>query len=694
MSRFRLASGVRGHRGLFLAVPFLIAGCATLAHPERLINKVKEWQVPSLQQLVEGTPVTTSFDDALVEVPLLDGFEPKNFFPLERVRGVGGARYSLGPGAYALEARSYCLKPGTHGPGEGLGYLPAPLAGRKATIVKAILERAKDHPELSQEEIQVLLWAIIARLEFKQMNPALQATASALLTPRERFELDGGLLGLVPASSWQRLEEKLPAELRELYRVEERLRNELASVERSFADIESFAVRTGIAPLFDQIRQVPKGRWSYLDGGFFLRYFPSSYSRTRVEVLVPAPIAERRDAAGRLLGLGSEELGWLELVAGTGALKELRLRPRAAAVGSELRTSLASAEVRVRLPSDGTGAWSRIDSTVQAAGLSQTLLGLNAASQESLSRLSELARWRSALAEVTDAPTPVKDSMASLLAHAEAFEVCIAAGDCTRDGSRGIENPDASAPELPRELDLAATLAVPANRSGQRLGISDQPAAEGPWGCTLTGTESAADYCDRRNVYDRWSGMFRQLSRSDARFEGPLAFYKLARDVMHQYCLLEPGGSAAERALNQLSRSVFEANLLQCQQLVSNEQLIDPRTGELFVGSSLDWALRYVQFEQCVVGKSLAALKKQNPKLHAEVLRAQNWAFLVVPWFLVDTPQSWADEVIKGRFDLANYSHRVTVGYAGIFRKLGKSRDEFRAYLKASPPPKACPGAP
>ena len=99
--------------------------------------------LPSLGSLFgEEPPITTTLEDTGNEVPALDGFEPESFSPMvEMPRGPGGY-YLLAPGAYTMEAESFCIWPGTYEPREGNGYVYAELKGPKAALLSAIVGRA------------------------------------------------------------------------------------------------------------------------------------------------------------------------------------------------------------------------------------------------------------------------------------------------------------------------------------------------------------------------------------------------------------------------------------------------------------------------------------------------------------------------------------------------------------------------
>jgi len=55
----------------------------------------------------------------------------------------------------------------------------------------------------------------------------------------------------------------------------------------TYADLERIAVLGGSAPRGEGSQGVPSGRWSLHPDGYYIRYIPSSYSSTRVEIWVP-----------------------------------------------------------------------------------------------------------------------------------------------------------------------------------------------------------------------------------------------------------------------------------------------------------------------------------------------------------------------------------------------------------------------
>jgi hypothetical protein len=72
--------------------------------------------------------------------------------------------------------------------------------------------------------------------------------------------------------------------------------------------MEGVAVRFGKPPLEKGDREIPLGRWSYHPKGYFIRYFPSRYTRTRIQLYVPEHFTIRRDQENRITGI-SDDLG-------------------------------------------------------------------------------------------------------------------------------------------------------------------------------------------------------------------------------------------------------------------------------------------------------------------------------------------------------------------------------------------------
>jgi len=436
----------------------------------------------SLHRVIDGDPpVTTGLDDALTGIDFLDRYKPSGFAPLSAQPQNSAGAFHVGPGAYHFVAESYCLHAGTHGPGGGDGYVSAPLQGPKRDAVRHILQDAVAHPEIPQQDIQVLLWAILARTRIGDMPRKTQVTAARLLTPAQLLDLNGGALGLVPDRAWREAAQSLPPTVGRAFEAEARLRQMLTTFDASFDEIERLAVLAGDPAPDPASREIPQGRWSYHPGGYFIRFFPSGYSRTEVQVYVPEPMTLVRDSAGRIAAIVDER----------GARFEVDYVDRAtSAIGGDPDISgHAFRSIRVLQPGARSPGF-RVDvngwtaaGVPRGAAAWQTLLeqpalsGAYGARARDMRDLVDLAQLQIGLEAALNAGgngeirlSPVFE----LVARAWATAFCEQAGGCARgqllDAAGRSRTPSRPTPTY--TVDLAETVAVPGHRGRQRLGLS------------------------------------------------------------------------------------------------------------------------------------------------------------------------------------------------------------------------------
>lgn len=236
--------------------------------------------MPSLQK----APITTSLPDARWGDPSQDGFTPRQpkrqLTTLQRTPSGG---FVLQPGYYEFHDQSYCLQAGTHGPGGGDGYLFGPTKGPAEDAVMTVVRNSVAHPEIDQHQIQTLLWAIIARARFEDLSHEHQAVAAQLLTPRQLASLNRNALDMLSRGP---IADNLPRGLRDILQAEADLRRMLAMPGTSFAELERVAVLSGMAGVGEGSQDVPNGRWSRHPDGYMIRYLPSGYSNTVVQIWV------------------------------------------------------------------------------------------------------------------------------------------------------------------------------------------------------------------------------------------------------------------------------------------------------------------------------------------------------------------------------------------------------------------------
>lgn len=265
-----------------------------------------------ISQFEKGQPISTSFDDAIYEAPFLSDFEPNEneYSHLDlQPKTENGAGFRLKSGLYTMNARSFCLKGYTHGPSRGDGHLFAPMKGKRADFVQSIIEHYATRPQVPQQNVQVLLWAIIAGADLKTLGKQYSATLASLFSPEKLLKLtaQGYLEGYTQkymddVRGW--LGGKIPAELKNLLDADEQIRT-MVRENRAFQEIEGIAVLAGVAPR-EMVREVSRGQWSYHPDGFFVRYFPNGYQQTRVDVYVPFDNAVETGPDGTAVAINQE----------------------------------------------------------------------------------------------------------------------------------------------------------------------------------------------------------------------------------------------------------------------------------------------------------------------------------------------------------------------------------------------------
>src|SRR5437762_12216239 len=88
-------------------------------------------------------------------------------------------------------------QPGTPDPSQGDAYLQTPVSGYRKDIVETILLNSRKHPAIAQRNIQLLLWSVVSSSDYNKLSPAVRTDATQLLTSKQIFELQGGVVGMV-----------------------------------------------------------------------------------------------------------------------------------------------------------------------------------------------------------------------------------------------------------------------------------------------------------------------------------------------------------------------------------------------------------------------------------------------------------------------------------------------------------------
>jgi hypothetical protein len=195
--------------------------------------------------------------------------------------------FVLAPGFYEAEFKTYCLQPGTPDPSQGDAYLQGPLTGYRKDIIESVLLNSREKPELDQRNIQLLLWSVVSGSNFNNLSYPVQADAMKLLTPKQVFILKGGVGGVIKTVSQSSNIFNAGKGMQRLF-------------ETGITSYESFE-RLAVLKEASQIRRkdVKYDQWYRQKENYYVRYFPESYKKVRIQVYVPDGLM---DAEGKVNG--------------------------------------------------------------------------------------------------------------------------------------------------------------------------------------------------------------------------------------------------------------------------------------------------------------------------------------------------------------------------------------------------------
>ncbi len=202
---------------------------------------------------------------------------------------------NLSPGYYKFRFNTFCLHAGAYAPTEGAGYLVAPLKGTKANLIKSILGRYPDHPDIDQKDVQLLVWGIEANQKFSAYPVDFQARVQPLLNAEDiaQMEVDVKQIAF----------DLLPQDAKDALNLYGNLRGKLSDASATYEDVEQLAVKTGIAPVGKGSKNISAGTWTSLGDGVYMRCFPEGYKKSNVEIYIPADVNIQKDNSGNITAL-------------------------------------------------------------------------------------------------------------------------------------------------------------------------------------------------------------------------------------------------------------------------------------------------------------------------------------------------------------------------------------------------------
>ena len=211
----------------------------------------------------ESDALATDFSDVFILNMLPPTLKPTSFKSLTTLIRFDDGSFFLRPGIYESFVEYFSLDPEMSVKTRSDSFYAAPLEGGRARIIGKVLRLSGVHPEISHEDIQKLLSAIIEGKGLGQMPAQLQHIATNILGHEDALELQR------PAA--RKIAKKY----------------EPSEMGKEFSAGNHFLGQSWPLP--------PRGTWVEMPRGFYVRYLPQSRSRIRIQVIVPDTIVFNND---------------------------------------------------------------------------------------------------------------------------------------------------------------------------------------------------------------------------------------------------------------------------------------------------------------------------------------------------------------------------------------------------------------
>ncbi|HTV55352.1 MAG TPA: hypothetical protein VMI06_10590 [Terriglobia bacterium] len=212
--------------------------------------------------------------------------EPMVFEPLTELDRTDDGSFILKTGFYEAYVQSYTLDAGDVNATKPGGYYPAPIKGKKAKIIAALLKQVELHPDVPQADIQQLLFAIVQGTDLEKMTPAVQQTAARVLPQDTLKQMQG-------AEQAKVFQQNLMAMLNQRLAQNPAAQQQMNQWNNLQKQLESAAPPPTFKSEADADLPIARGTWAQMPGGFYVRYLPEGYMKTRLQVIVPKKAIEQ-----------------------------------------------------------------------------------------------------------------------------------------------------------------------------------------------------------------------------------------------------------------------------------------------------------------------------------------------------------------------------------------------------------------
>ncbi|MFW5697979.1 MAG: hypothetical protein ACOCX1_05435, partial [Fimbriimonadaceae bacterium] len=215
--------------------------------------------------------------------------------------------WELQPGHYVAEIESFCAKGYTYGPTEGMGYVYSAWRGSKVEFLRELLSRYNLNEDVSQLDMQLLIWAVLAKTEPSDMRGGARTALVQLMGDRGFELMARGAINHYANEAFADLLSEADDAMRPILRYQNQMRGLFADANATYEQFEQLAVLP--PPSEPPLSLVPADRWSIHPSGYAMRYKPSGYARTRLEIVVPRVPEVTRDDKNRVTRLEWAD-GW------------------------------------------------------------------------------------------------------------------------------------------------------------------------------------------------------------------------------------------------------------------------------------------------------------------------------------------------------------------------------------------------
>lgn len=272
-----------------VVVPLLAVTAWSLTLDAQLPRNLRlPGRLPSVADLTRGEPpLNTNVTNIPVRGwPEFDRVQWRGFTPVTSADRNPDGEFHLKPGRYQLDLQGFCARGYTYGPTDGDGYLRGAWQGSKAELLREIVQRYTVMSDtVDQRDVQLLIWAVLARTHPEDMRGGAQRALVQLLGDRGAELMARGALGYVADAAAERLFGPVNRQLRPLLEYENRMRGMFSDANRTYEDFERATMRP--QPSAGTRTEIPSERWNLHPGGYLVRVSAKGYSRMTMQVVVP-----------------------------------------------------------------------------------------------------------------------------------------------------------------------------------------------------------------------------------------------------------------------------------------------------------------------------------------------------------------------------------------------------------------------